>query len=172
MKTSHELSGIPLGWADRCAIAVRQILLGNDKLKTFTDGKVRRAILLALPAGLPPDCILVAAGLPRLKEAGIGACTTLLLPIQIGVCWEQPMELLEDEDATIASIFAEIIREIVAHSTLKVPTYGNKRLVDKISDIRPLGPPMYQGGQGSVTILDFIEIEFQVELDAKVWDIE
>lgn len=82
------------------------------------------------------------------------------------------MELLEDDDATIAAIFSEIIRELVAHSTLKVPTYGNKRLVDKITDIRPLGPPLYQGGQGSVTLLDSIEVEFQVELDATVWDIE
>ena len=31
---------------------------------------------------------------------------------------------------------------------------------------------MWQGGQGSVTLLDFIEIEFEKELDAQVWDIE
>ena len=82
------------------------------------------------------------------------------------------MELLEDDEATIAAVFAEIIRAVLANPMLMVPTYGKRRLTDRVSDIRPLGPPMWQGGQGSVTLLDFIEIEFEKELDAQVWDIE
>lgn len=172
MKAAFNVSGIRLAWADRCAVAVRQILQSNDALRAFTDGKIRRAVLMALPAGLTPNCILVCAGVPRLAEPGIGQCSKLALSVQIGVCWEQPMELLEDDEATAAAVFAEIIRAVLANPMLMVTSYGKRRLTDKVSDIRPLGPPMWQGGQGSVTLLDFIEIEFEKELDAQVWDIE
>lgn len=151
---------------------MRHVLVANETLSSFTEGRIRRAVLMALPKGMPSSTILVCAGLPRLANPGIGACTDLIVPVQVGVCWEQPLSLLDDDDLTASAIFAEIVRSVVANPYLAVPKYGKKRLTDRLVDVRPLGPPVYQDGESSVTLMEFIEFSFEKQLDARAWDIE
>lgn len=170
MSIQAAAAGLPLAVADRAAIAVRLILAGNKRIGKWTEGRVRRGILLAIPAGLPAPTILVAA-LQSTPVKAVG-CVELSVPIAIGMYWTEPLGFLQDDQGSAETVKAEIIRELLANYFLKVPIFGENRLVKRLEEFRPLGEPQYAEGKTSVAILETIVADYRCTLNPRTWEVQ
>jgi hypothetical protein len=156
-------SGIPLSMVDKCAIACRQILYANDRLKSWTEGRIQRAVILALPRAIGTPSIIVSTRAPRQVE-DIG-CAQVFAPIVLTAVWNEPLAFLEDHQGGGETALVEIERTILANSLLKVPQFGEDRLVERFVEFRPDGDAQFFEKGNSVVIFQSIIAEFEVSLN-------
>ena len=163
MSISQVTSGIRLSTVDKCAIAVRQILAGSDKLMAWTEGRIKRAVILALPRAIGTPSIIVSTLAPRRVES-IG-CAEVGALIVVTTVWEEPMAFLEDDMGSGETALVEIERQIMGNSLLKVPQFGEDRLVERFVEFRPQGNATFFEKGNSVVIFQSIVCEWEVSLN-------
>lgn len=163
MSIAQVTAGIPLSPIDMCAIAVRQILASNARLRTWTEGRIRRAVILAIPRAIATPTIIVSTLAPRRAE-DIG-CLSVTAPILITQVWSEPLAFLEDDEGSAETSIVEIERSIISNSLLKVPHFGDTRLVERLIEFRPQGEAKFFEKGNSVVIFQSIVAEFELSLD-------
>lgn len=163
MSIAQFTAGLPISTIDCCAIAVRQILAANERLRAWTEGRVKRAVILAVPRAISTPTVIVSTLAPRRTEE-IG-CLAVTAPILITAVWSEPIGFIEDDTGSGETAFVEIERSIMANSFLKVPQFGENRLVERLVEFRPHGEAGYFEKGNSVIIHQSIVAEFELSLN-------
>lgn len=159
-------AGIPLSTFDKCAGAATEILKNDAKLHAWADGRVARGEVLALPFSTMGNQIWVGL-LPPVADEGVGACTTIKLPILVAYVWEQFVRELAPQEASIYSVMAQTIQCFATNPLLEADVYGRERLAKKLTGFRMQERPRFVSRKNSVLIQASLVFDFELELDAR-----
>jgi len=161
-----------LGPVDQIAIAVRQILLAQQKLREWTNGNVMRSETLSTPAGITPPCIVIGS-LSCQPIFSPNGEIELAVPVHIDITWFQPVAWMDDDEPSIDGIRAYIASALTQNYYLKVPQFGMRRLVHRVHEFRPIDYSTVGDVDGSGrALLHFsMVVEYRLHVNARTHEL-
>lgn len=165
-------AGFPIEHGDMCVLAVRDLLLENDRLRAWSGGRIYRIEGLAAPKQVQVPYIGVAAAAME-PQHKTGSCLEIVLPVQFLFVWETYRRILEDSEASCMGIVSETMRWM--HSPkryyLKVPRFGERRLTKRLQGWKPVAFDAIREQGDSVTLGLAIAAEYICNVSAATWEL-
>ena len=159
---------IGLGYIDRVAVAVRQILAGSPELDDWADDIVRTGNL-ANTAGAGDREIAVGT-ITEEPVFAPGGEAELSLPIGLRLVWTENRRVLEDDEPSIAGLLDEIKRVLVEPANYFLQVGGGPRLVHRLHEFRAIDFQAIAAEDDEVTLSLIVVVDYRVHVNVRTWE--